>query len=156
METAMSNFVAGNLHSIASVECKGYRDSIKIGVLLGQKYPHLTDPNVDQILFSRHTIKNFIDNRASNFECQIKEHFKRLLETTGTFCVAADLWKDEHRANEYITLVAHTCEHRDKKIERKKFTFHTNAIEAICKTNEVIYNHVKGVFQYCMKKKVQR
>lgn len=146
VKNTMSNFVAGNLHAIASVECKGYRDSIKAGVLLGQKYPRMTEVDVDRILFSRFTIKNFIEEKASIIINEIREYFNFVLNETGTFCVAADLWKDEHRANEYITLVAHTCVFVDKKIARKVFSFHTNSIEAICKTNQIVYQHIKGVF----------
>lgn len=99
MKKTMSNFVVGNLNSIASVECKGYRDSIKAGVSSGRKYPQITEADVDRLLYSRTTIKNFIDSKASNIENQIKSDFEFVLQETGSFCVAVDLWKDEHRAN---------------------------------------------------------
>lgn len=147
VRNAAMQFVVKDIRPFYAVEGEGLRCLCKTMILLGRKYPQMSDADIESLIPHRTVIRERVDDKAEEIQQTIKANFRKALKYPDGFSCTTDLWTDDFKQISYMCLTAHINILEDEVIRHKKYIFHLDSIDALSKTGPVIFEEIKAVFK---------
>lgn len=107
LKDGMCQFICNDLRPFASVEGQGFVTAMCASFELGQANPNLSRSDFHKILPGRTTVQKDIETKAELAKKSVKTKLQQAFQEFGGFACTSDIWSDDFRQKNYITVTAH-------------------------------------------------
>lgn len=145
LKMAAAKFVAKDLRPYYAIGLEGVQDLCCASMYFGQRYPKAKFDDLKEALPCANTVKNAVQDVASDARKTIREILNKS-KGTGGFAVTTDTWTDNFKHKTYISVVVHVNTIHFNGIQYHRLNACTNEITEIVKTKAVILKHLLAVF----------
>lgn len=149
LKDGMSEFVCHDLRPFAAVEGKGFVAAMCASFELGQANPNLNRSDFrDKILPGRTTIQKGIEAKADLAKQKVKAKLQTAYQEFGGFGCTSDMWSDDFRQKNYITVTAHVAVLNTDQITYERYVIGVEEVKEKVKSKDVIERHILTILSW--------
>lgn len=146
LKMSAAKFVSKDLRPCHALDCEGLKDLCNASMKFGQKFPKANFDDLKNALPCANTVKNAINDVATDARKFIREILIKSKETGG-FAVTTDIWTDKFKQRTYISIVVLVNTVQSDRIQYYRLNACNNEITEMIKSKTVIVKHILTVFQ---------
>lgn len=148
LKSGMSQYICHDLRPFASVEGKGFVEAMFAAFELGQASPNLKRDDFFRVLPGRTTIQKDIETKVDLAKKKVKSKLQHAYQEFGGFACTSDLWSDDFRQKNYITVTAHVSVLGEDEISHERYIIGVKEVKEVVKTKEVIEEHILDILSW--------
>lgn len=149
LKNGMSEFVCHDLRPFAAVEGKGFVAAMCASFELGQANPNLSRSDFrDKILPGRTTIQKEIETKVDLAQQKVKAKLQKAYQEFDGFACTSDMWSDDYRQKNYITVTAHVAVLNANDIAFERYVIGVQEVRETVKSKDVIEEHILSILSW--------